>query len=201
MIGAGISLGAAQRAGRGARLGRRLRQSRAAYLLLAPFLVLFVLVLAYPLLFSLYLSFFDATLNQTPVFVGAANFVQLVSDGEFRTALGNTVYFAVFAVMGEAVLPLLVALAMNERLPFRAVLRTAYFLPVVTSWTVVSLIWTRLFAQQGLANSVLHVLGLPSQPFFADPQQARWILIGVAIWRNLGIYMVVYLAALQGVPQ
>jgi ABC-type sugar transport system permease subunit len=71
----------------------------------------------------------------------------------------------------------------------------------VTSWTVVSLIWSMLFAQQGLANSIVQMIGLPVQPFFSDPNQARWIIVAVMIWRNLGYYMVIYLAALQGVPQ
>jgi ABC-type sugar transport system permease subunit len=191
----------ARPAGQRAGLGHQLRQSQAAYLLLAPFLILFLVILAYPLLFSLYLSFFDATLNQTPAFVGLNNFAHLFTDGEFLQALQNTAFFAVFAVIGLTVLPLFMAIAMNERLPFRTVLRTAYFLPVVTSWTVVSLIWSMLFAQQGLANSIVQMIGLPVQPFFSDPNQARWIIVAVMIWRNLGYYMVIYLAALQGVPQ
>jgi ABC-type sugar transport system permease subunit len=190
-----------RRASRGASIGRQLRQSQAAYVLLAPFLILFIIILAYPLLFSLYLSFFDATLNQAPTFVGVQNFVRLFTDGEFLTALRNTAYFAVFVVVGETVLPLFMAIAMNERLPFRTLLRTAYFLPVVTSWTVISLIWSMLFSQQGLANSIVQLVGMPVQPFFSDATQAMWIIIAVSIWRNLGYYMVIYLAALQGVPQ
>jgi ABC-type sugar transport system permease subunit len=192
---------AVPRAGRATQISRTWRQSQAAYLLLAPFLILFVLILAYPLLASIYLSFFDATLNQPPVFVGVQNFVRLFTDLEFLTALRNTAYFTVFVVIGETVLPLFMAIAMNERFPFRTVIRTAYFLPVVTSWTVVSLIWSMLFAQQGLANSFIQLFGMPSQPFFSDPTQAMWIIIAVSIWRNLGYYMVIYLAALQGVPQ
>lgn len=196
-----VTVGALQPAGRGARIAHSLRQSQAAYILLAPFLILFAVILAYPLIVSLYLSFFDATLNQAPVFVGVQNFVRLFTDAEFLTALRNTTYFAVFVVIGETILPLFMAIAMNERLPFRTALRAAYFLPVVTSWTVISLIWSMLFAQQGLANSVVLLLGLPIQPFFSDPNQAMWIMIAVSIWRNLGYYMVIYLAALQGVPQ
>jgi len=196
-----IAVSRARPAGRRARLGRSLRESQAAYLLLSPFLLLFLLVLAYPLVYSLFLSFFDATLNQPPVFVGAQNFVRLFSDGEFLQSLRNTAYFAVFVVIGETVLPLFMAIAMNEALPGRTVLRTAFFLPVVTSWTVISLIWSMMFAQQGIANSVIQLLGMPIQPFFSDPNQAMWIIIAVSIWRNLGYYMVIYLAALQGVPQ
>ena len=185
----------------GIHLARTLRQSQAAYVLLTPFLVLFVLVLAYPLLDSIYLSFFDATLNRAPAFVGVGNFVRLLTDPEFHTALRNTVYFAFFAVLGETILPLLMAIAMNERLPFRVVLRTAFFLPVVTSWVVVSLIWSMLFSQQGLVNSIVQAIGFSPQPFFSDAGQAMWIIIAVSVWKNLGYYMVIYLAALQGVPQ
>src|ERR1043165_6978469 len=101
---------------RGTSIGRQLRQSQAAYVLLAPFLILFVVILAHPLLFSLYLSFFDATLNQAPTFVGVQNFVRLFTDGEFLTPLRNTAYFAVFVVIGETILPLFMAIAMNEKL-------------------------------------------------------------------------------------
>jgi ABC-type sugar transport system permease subunit len=196
-----ISVDTARPAGRRARLSRTLRESQAAYLLLSPFLILFVLVLAYPLVYSLYLSLFDASLNQAPTFVGLQNFAHLFTDPDFLQAVRNTTYFAFFVVIGETVLPLFMALTMNEMLPFRTLLRTAYFLPVVTSWTVVSLIWSMLFAQQGVVNSFIQLLGMPIQPFFSDPTQAMWIIIAVSIWRNLGYYMVIYLAALQGVPQ
>jgi putative chitobiose transport system permease protein len=181
--------------------GHSLRQSQAAYILLAPYLILFVVILAYPLLYSIYLSFFNATLNQAPAFVGLGNFATLFADGEFHLALRNTFYFALFAVVGETILPLMMALAMNERLPFRTAFRTAFFLPVVTSWVVVSLIWSMLFSQQGLVNSIISVVGFSPQPFFSDGGQAMWIIIAVSIWKNLGYYMVIYLAALQGVPQ
>jgi putative chitobiose transport system permease protein len=182
-------------------LGRTLRQSQAAYILLAPYLILFVVILAYPLLYSIYLSFFNATLNQTPAFVGLGNFSTLFADSEFHLALRNTFFFAIFAVIGETILPLLMALAMNEKLPFRTAFRTAFFLPVVTSWVVVSLIWSMMFSQQGLVNSLISVIGFSPQPFFSDGGQAMWIIIAVSIWKNLGYYMVIYLAALQGVPQ
>jgi ABC-type sugar transport system permease subunit len=178
-----------------------LRSSQAAYVLLSPYLILFLIVLAYPLLYSVYLSFFQATLNREPTFVGAGNFIQLFTDPEFHTALGNTFFFAVFAVVGETTLPLLMALAMNEKLPFRLMFRTAFFIPVVTSWVVVSLIWSMLFAQQGLMNTAIQALGFAPQPFFSNGGQAMWIIIALSIWKNLGYYMVVYLAALQGVPQ
>jgi ABC-type sugar transport system permease subunit len=81
------------------------------------------------------------------------------------------------------------------------VFRTALFLPVVTSWVVVSLIWSMLFNQQGYANTLLQWIGFSPQPFLTDGTQAMWIIISMSVWKNLGYYMVIYLAALQGVSQ
>ena len=178
---------------------QQLRRSRAAYLLLAPFLLHFFIVVAYPFFYSLYLSFFDATLNQAPVFVGLGNFVRLAQDGQFLHALGNTFYFTVFSVLGETILALVVALIMNESLRGRLLFRTAFFLPVVTSWVIVSIMWTMLFARQGIVNGVLNWLGLLQQPFLGDATQAMWIIIALSVWKNMGYYMVIFLAALQGV--
>ena len=178
---------------------QQLRSSRAAYLLLAPFLLHFFIVVAYPFFYSLYLSFFDATLNQAPVFVGLDNFIRLAQDGQFLHALGNTFYFTVFSVLGETILALVVALIMNESLRGRLLFRTAFFLPVVTSWVIVSIMWTMLFARQGIVNGVLNWAGLLQQPFLGDATQAMWIIIALSVWKNMGYYMVIFLAALQGV--
>ena len=78
---------------RGGDLWLGLKRGRAAYLLMLPFLVHFLIVVAYPFAYSVYLSFFDATLNKPPVFVGLGNFVRLAQDGQFLHALGNTGYF------------------------------------------------------------------------------------------------------------
>src|ERR1700738_1806134 len=93
-----------------------MKRGRAAYLLLLPFLVHFLVVVAYPFVYSVYLSFFDASLNRTPVFLALQNFGPLAQDPQFAHALGNTAYFTLFAVIGETVISLLVAFMMNEQL-------------------------------------------------------------------------------------
>jgi ABC-type sugar transport system permease subunit len=158
-------------------------------------------VVAYPFAYSVYLSFFDATLNKAPVFVGPGNFVRLATDAQFGHALGNTAYFTLFTVIGETVISLLVAFMMNEQLRGRLVLRTAFFLPVVTSWVIVSIMWSMLFAREGLINGGLRAVGLPIQPFLASPVQAMWVIIALSVWKNVGYFMVIFLAGLQGVPQ
>jgi multiple sugar transport system permease protein len=92
-------------------------------------------------------------------------------------------------------------MAMNESLRGRLIFRTAFFLPVVTSWVIVSIMWSMLFSRQGIVNGVLNWAGLPVQPFLADGNQAMWIIIALSVWKNLGYFMVIFLAALQGVPQ
>jgi len=183
------------------RLGKSIRKSRAAYLLMLPFLLHFIVVVAYPMFYSLYLSLTEAKLNSDPVFVGLDNFVDLSEDAEFKTAIGNTFYFAFFAVLGETVLSLIVALVMNQALRGRIIFRTAFFLPVATSWVIVSLMWSILFSRNGIVNIGLEWIGLSQQPFLGDGQQAMWIIILMSIWKNLGYYMVIYLAALQSVPR
>src|ERR1700694_5285679 len=186
---------------RGGDLWLELKRGRAAYLLMLPFLLHFLIVVAYPFAYSVYLSFFDATLNKTPVFVGLGNFVRLATDGQFGHALGNTAYFTLFTVIGETVISLLVAFMMNEQLRGRIVLRTAFFLPVVTSWVIVSIMWSMLFAREGLVNGGLKAVGLPVQPFLASPVQAMWVIIALSVWKNVGYFMVIFLGGLQGVPQ
>lgn len=186
---------------RGGDLWLELKRSRAAYLLMFPFLLHFVVVVAYPFLYSVYLSFFDASLNRTPAFIGLGNFIRLAQDAQFRHALGNTAYFTLFAVIGETIISLVVAFMMNEQLRGRLVLRTALFLPVVTSWVLVSIMWSMLFAREGLINGALRAVGLPIQPFLANPVQAMWIIIALSVWKNVGYFMVIFLAGLQSVPQ
>lgn len=180
---------------------KAVRKSRAAYLLLLPFLLHFIFVVAYPILYSLYLGFFESGLNTDPQFVGIENFTQLAEDAEFRTAFQNTFYFAFFSVIGETTLPLILALIMNQAIRGRVIFRTAFFLPVATSWVIVSLIWSVLFVRNGIVNISLTWLGLPEQPFLGDGTQAMWIIIMMSIWKNLGYYMVIYLAGLQSVPR
>ncbi|HEV2072968.1 MAG TPA: sugar ABC transporter permease [Thermomicrobiales bacterium] len=182
-------------------MAKSIRKSRAAYLLMLPFLLHFLFVVAYPMFYSLYLSLTEAGLNTDPAFVGLENFTTLAQDTDFRAALGNTFYFAFFAVLGETVLPLVVALVMNQALHGRVIFRTAFFLPVATSWVIVSLMWSVLFSRNGIVNVGLAWVGLSQQPFLGDGQQAMWIIIAMSIWKNLGYYMVIYLAALQSVPQ
>ena len=178
-----------------------LGRSWPAYLLLLPFLVHFLLVVVYPFLYSIYLSFFDAGLNQDPTFIGLQNYARLAGDAEFRGALLNTIDYTVVVVLAETTIPLGLAILLNEPLRGRTAARIALFLPVITSYVVVALIWSIMFNAQGVVNTGLQGLHLPGQPFFADGKQAMGIVMALGIWKDLGYYMIIYLAALQAVPR
>lgn len=187
--------------GRVQRLLPILRRSWPAYLLLAPFLVHFFVVVAYPFFSSLYLSFFQAGLNDVPTFVGLGNYVALAGDPVFHDALRNTTFYTVIVVVLETTLALGLALVLDEPLRGRLVFRTAVFLPVVMSWVVVALIFSILFNSQGLVNEALALVHLPQQPFFASGSQAMGIIVAVSVWKDLGYFMIIYLAGLQSVPR
>src|SRR5262249_20764483 len=140
-------------------------------------------------------------LNQDPTFVGLDNYTRLISDGEFHQALLNTFYYTAVVVVALIVLPLLLAIAMNAALPLRSLFRVAIFLPVITSTVVVSLIWSILFNPGGIVNQLLSTAHLPQQPFLADGKHAMAVIMGLGAWQGLGYFMIIYLAALQGVPR
>ena len=197
-----VTAGASSAGGWLARLQLRLRESSPAYILMLPFLILFFVVIAYPFFYSIYLGFFRASLNTVPVFVGLQNYRTLFLDAVFHQALVNTIVFTAVVVVGDTVLALLLAMALNEPLHGRAIFRIAVFLPVMTSWVVVALIWQILFNEQGVVNTMLEsVLHLKSQAWFSDGAHAMGVIMAVSIWKDLGYYMIIFLAALQGVPK
>ena len=171
------------------------------WLLLGP-AVAWVLVFAlWPFLNTVFLSFTDARPLRTPEFVGGANYERMFGDEMFWNALTTCLIYVVVCVPLLTILPLLLALLVQKKLPGISFFRTTFYFPVIASVVVVALIWTWLFDSRGIINQTLEFLGLIDKPmaFLVD----RWLLLGCAIlltvWKGLGYYMVVYLAALGNV--
>lgn len=178
-----------------------------AFLFLLPFLLLFVLFRALPVVASLALSFTEYDGLSRPVWVGLANYQDILFGTEAATRLFwqsvvNTLYFTIGEVGLEMIIGLLLALLVNSRLLHaRALWRTAYYLPVVTSMVAASMIWLWLYnPQAGLLNQVLELLGLPPLKWLSDPALAMPSIIIMAVWQGIGWSMVIYLAGLQGIP-
>jgi multiple sugar transport system permease protein len=134
--------------------------------------------------------------------VGLRNFERLSRDLEFWAALRHTVTFLAGYVPLVLVAGLAVAVALNGRVPARGVFRAIYFLPVVTSWVAVALVWKWLLNPQfGLVNAWLAQLGVQGPAWLFDPNWAMASVILTSIWKDTGYVMVILLAGLQGIPR
>ena len=170
-------------------------------LFLAPSLVPLVLFLVLPMVSSIALSFVSWDLLTEPRWVGLANYRGLLHDSEFHAALFHTFYFVAGYLPLVFCGGLLLALALNQQLKGVAWLRTLYFLPVVTSWVVVSLVWKWLLnPQYGIVNRLLSVVGVHGPGWWLDPAWAMPSIIFASAWKDLGFTMVIFLAGLQAIP-
>ncbi len=174
----------------------------------APFVILFLLFLAFPILASFVLSFTSFGLRDlaNPVgatFVGLNNYADLLGDAKFWASLGNTVYFVVVGVPLTLVCGLLIANALNRGIRrFQTVFRVGYYLPVITSIVAIAVVWRFLLNPDvGLINMLLSGIGIKGPAWLADPTLAMPAIIVMAVWRNLGFAMIVFLAGLQAIPK
>ena len=171
-------------------------------LFLGPSLIGVVLFVAGPIVASLALAFSSWDLLTPPTFVGLRNFERLSRDVEFWAALRHTVTFLAGYVPLVLVSGLAVAVALNGRVPARGVFRAIYFLPVVTSWVAVALVWKWLLNPHfGLVNAWLAQVGIQGPAWLFDPSWAMASVILTSIWKDTGFVMVILLAGLQGIPR
>lgn len=184
-------------------IGRlRRRTAWTAYGFLLPNLLGFLVFTFFPVLAALLISFTSWDLLRPPTWVGLANYQRLVEDPIFHRVLRNTVLYVLGTVPVQMLLALLVAMALNRRIPGRLFFRTAYFMPVVASTVAVALVWRWIFhADFGLLNSALYMLGVNDPPNWLS--STRWALPAIvimSIWQQIGFSMVLFLAGLQAVP-
>ncbi|GAA2196213.1 sugar ABC transporter permease [Streptomyces bangladeshensis] len=192
-----------------ARPRRGLRGSRtvAFWLFAAPFLIGLTVFVYVPIGWSLYLSFFEARFTVTPSdFVGLDNYRQILSDTHFTGSLVTFTVFAAFIVPTTWALSLGLALLVNRLRFMRAFYRSVFFLPTACSYVAASLVWKMsLFngVRFGLANTVLGLFGVDNIAWLANPDPPwYWLVIITArLWLQSGFYMILFLAALQNIPQ
>jgi multiple sugar transport system permease protein len=177
----------------------------AALLFLLPGLILFIAFIVWPLLYSLRISFYDWKIVNPAqsVYLGLQNYVDALTDPIFQRSVLNTLVYGLVTVPGQIILGTLVALLLNDRFPGRAFFRTVYYLPVITSWVIVTSLFEYLFnGQAGLVNFVLQSLGLIHQPirWLADARLVMVPLTLLGIWKGIGWTAVIVLAGLQSIP-
>ncbi len=173
------------------------------YVLLAPAVIWVLVFSIWPFLNTIYLSFTNARPLRTPEFTGLTNYVQLFADERFRYAVVTSLLYVVICVPLLTFLPLFLALLVQRNVPGISLFRTTYYFPVIASVVVVGIIWSWLFDSRGLVNETFQFLGLTQSPvnFLIN----RWLIIVSAalltVWKGLGYYMVIYLAALGNVSR
>ena len=171
-------------------------------LFVAPFLALYLLILVFPLLRGLWLSFNEVDLFGAGHFVGFGNYARLLHDPVFGTSLINTFEVTLMIVPVLTVISLLLALALNRAGKGAAIMRGIFFASAVLSVTIVTLIWRFMLAPDaGLLGETWKVLGWEPLPFLSDPHLVLPALAITTIWWSVGFPMLLFLAGLQQIPQ
>jgi multiple sugar transport system permease protein len=182
--------------------GNERTETRTAIGFLSPSFIHLVVFVFTPIVFAAYLSThrWDIVVADTP-FVGLDNFKEMFTDAAYWNALKNTLVYTLNVPFGVAI-SLIVALMMNKRLRGLGFLRTLYFLPSVTSFVAIALVWMWIYHPTfGAANFVLNLFGLPSLQWLNSTQTAMLSVIVFSVWLGLGYQMVIFLAGLQGIPE
>ena len=185
-----------------------MRNRLTPYLFVSPAMLLLITFGIFPILVAAAISTTDMDISafaswSNVDFVGADNYVKLFGDPDFWQALGNTGLFAVVGVPAIVVLSLATALLLNrsQNWFFRA-LRSFYFIPAITAIVAVSLVWSYLYNTQfGLFNYLLSLVGAEPVQWLSDPWLSKFSVGLVAVWRGTGLNIIIFLAALQGVPK
>jgi putative chitobiose transport system permease protein len=181
-----------------------IRQAAAPYLFLLPALIILGLTGFYPAFRAFLLSFteYGYDITQPPQWIGLDNFQRLLRDAVFWKTLGNTVLYLIGVVPVLVIVPLGLAILVNQALPGIRWFRAAYYTPVVISMVVAGIAWRWLYAETGLLNQLLRWLRLSDTgiPWLTSPGLALYSVMAVTIWKGLGYYMVIYLAGLQAIP-
>ncbi|MBV8656368.1 MAG: sugar ABC transporter permease [Burkholderiales bacterium] len=173
-----------------------------AYLFLAPAILLLLVFSFWPVGFGTVVAFTDYNLIETPHWVGLQNFRDILADDLFIDSLKNSaLYLLVVPVI--QIVAMVLAVLVNNKLPGIKFYRAAYYLPVVTTVSVVGIIWNFMYTEDGALNGVLRWLHLINAPvgFLSDDRIALFAVMFVTVWRGVGWYMVLYLAGLQAIPQ
>ncbi|MEK3889420.1 sugar ABC transporter permease [Bacillus sp. FSL K6-3431] len=162
----------------------------------------FLLVMLFPLVYSIYMSLTDWQLLGDPNFIGTANYQQLIKDPEFFIVLKNTFLFSAGLVPVNIILALWLAMLLQRNLPGMGIFRTAIFIPVMTSIVVWSIIWKYMFGtDEGFINQILGVVGIEGPAWLYNPKLAMGAVIFVSALKNVGLNMILFLAALQQVDK
>ena len=174
---------------------------KSGYLMSLPYIVSFLMFIAFPIVFSFILIFHKWNIVTPMEWVGLRNFVRLFHDVQFLKAVTNTLIFIIIHIPLQITVALLLAVFLNQKIKFRGLFRATYFLPVVVSGVVITILWQQLYAYEtGMLNTILIKLGFDKIPWITSPNWAMPSIAIMATWKNVGLYIILFLVGLQGVP-
>ena len=180
----------------------RFRTSITSYLLISPYLLHVAVFVLFPVGFSLFLSFHDWNIISPMKYAGLSNYQKLLQDQYFLKSLRNTLVFLSIHIPLQIIIALGLAVILNQKIWFRAFFRGAFFMPVVVSGVVVTIMWQQLYGyEMGSINLFLQALGFEKIGWLTDPQWAMPSIAIMATWKNVGLYIILFLVGLQSVPK
>jgi len=178
------------------------RGDKTGYLMSLPYVLYFSLFIGFPLLFSFFLVFHKWNIVMPMQWIGLRNFYRLFQDIQFFISIRNTLVFLVIHIPLQITIALLLAILLNQKIKFKGFFRALYFLPVIVSGVVITILWQQLYAYEtGLLNLLLTKLGLSKIPWLIDSGWAMPSIAIMATWKNVGLYIVLFLVGLQGIPR
>ena len=178
------------------------RQYLTGYMFLLPNFLCFLVFVFIPIIMGLVISFTDYNGFNKFSFVGFQNYATMFSDEYFRISLKNNLLYTIGTVPTTVILALIVAAILNSRIKGKSALRTLYFFPNISSMVAVGIVWSMLFnPSKGVINGALTALGIANPPkWLASSQTALISVMIVAVWKQMGYYMVIMLSGMQSIP-
>ena len=171
------------------------------YLLVSPYLVFVVVFVVFPVLFCFFLTFNKWNIISPMKFIGTDNYSRLFHDRLFWKAIGNTLKFLLLHIPLQLIVSLFLAWLLNQKIKAASFFRASFFMPVIVSGVVVTILWQQLLGyDSGLINRVLMSMGVAKIGWLVNPYVAIYSIAVMATWKNVGLYVILFLVGLQTVP-
>ncbi len=172
------------------------------WLLISPYIIHLLVFVAFPILFSLVLTFNKWNIISPMEYIGLSNYSRILQDWQFWKAVVNTLVFLSIHIPLQIIVAISLAEVLNQKIKLRPFFRGAFFLPVIVSGVVVSILWQQLLGfDSGIINRMLISMGLGRVGWLTDPNWAMPSIAIMATWKNVGLYIVLFLVGLQTVPK
>jgi multiple sugar transport system permease protein len=178
------------------------RKQLLPYLLVSPYLVFVSVFVIFPVLFCFFLTFHKWNIIAPMRFIGTENYARLFHDRLFWKAIGNTLKFLSLHIPLQLVISLFLAQLLNQKIRAASFFRASFFMPVIVSGVVITILWQQLYGfDNGMINRMLAGVGISKKGWLINPDLAIYSIAIMATWKNLGLYVILFLVGLQTVPE